>query len=93
MSTAAGIDSDFYDTNSQHSLGMNWIDIDNDNWPDLFSVNGKGLTAHLYHNNRNGTLSNQDVLLPPLPDVEMSGSVFADYDNEGDSEMAPLTFY
>jgi len=50
VSTTAGIDGDFYDTNSDHGLGMNWIDIDNDNWPDLFMVNGRGLTAHLYHN-------------------------------------------
>ena len=36
--------------------GANWIDYDNDDYPDLFVDNMKG-TAKLYHNNRNGTFS------------------------------------
>jgi hypothetical protein len=34
--------------------GANWIDYDNDDYPDLFVDNLRG-HARLYHNNRNGT--------------------------------------
>ena len=37
----------------------NWIDYDNDDYPDLFVDNMKG-TAKLYHNNRNGTFTRCD---------------------------------
>lgn len=47
-------------------LGAAWIDYDNDDFPDLFVNQGKGVlnqfdkfgSARLYHNNRNGTFTN-----------------------------------
>jgi hypothetical protein len=36
--------------------GADWIDYDNDDFPDLFVNNLQG-DAHLYHNNRNGTFT------------------------------------
>ncbi len=87
VSAAAGIGNDLYGANNIHSLGVNWIDYDNDGWPDLFLVNGYNHKPHLYHNNQDGTFTNVDSLLPDLPNVEMGGSVFADYDNDGDPDI------
>jgi len=88
ISVAAGVGSDTYDSTSRHGLGINWIDYDNDGYPDLFMSNGGGEVPHLFRNNSgNGTFSDQDALLPALPVVEMTGSVFADYDNDGDMDI------
>ena len=65
---------------------MNWIDYNNDGWSDMFLVNGIGLSAHLFRND-GGTFTPVDDLLPALPDVEMMGSVYADYDNDGDTDI------
>jgi hypothetical protein len=40
-----------------HCKGSAWIDYDNDDYPDLFLNNLRGV-AELYHNNRNGTFTN-----------------------------------
>jgi hypothetical protein len=88
----AGISGDTYVSRTVHGLGVNWIDFDNDGWPDIFAVNGfNGNGAHLFRNERNGTFSDQDVLLPALPNDEQMGSVFADYDNDGDSDIYIFT--
>ena len=62
--------------------GTNWIDFDNDDYPDLFVDYLKG-DAHLYHNNRNGTFS--DVTDSMGIDGPKNGfSCWAwDYDNDG----------
>ncbi len=88
VTEAAGLANEVYTTDTFHGLGVDWIDYDSDGWPDLFAVNGFGNPAHLYHNNQgNGTFTNVDELLPVLPDVEMAGAVFADYDNDGDMDI------
>lgn len=87
VSSAAGVGSDSYDGIINHTLGVAWIDYDNDNWPDLFLVNGYNKNEHLFHNNGNGTFTKMDSLLPVLPNVEMAGAIFADYDNDGDQDI------
>ena len=43
---------------------------------------------HLYRNNGDSTFTTVDELLPPLPqNVDLTHSVFADYDNDGDSDI------
>ena len=93
VSLATGVGGAFYNSATRHSLGVNWIDYDNDDRPDLFLVNGgRGLTPHLYRNKGDGTFSNVDSLLPPFDhNVDMSGSVFADYDNDGDQDIYIFT--
>jgi len=71
--------------------GVAFIDYDNDGWPDIFLVNGtdwpghvqKHTTPKLYHNNRDGTLT--DVTHKAGLDVELYGLGVAvgDYDNDG----------
>ena len=62
--------------------GANWIDYDNDDYPDLF-VDFMTGDARLYHNNRNGTFS--DVTASMGIDGPRFGfSCWAwDYDNDG----------
>ena len=88
VSVAAGVSGDTYSSPTTHSLGINWIDYDADGWPDLFLVGGgPQFPPHLFHNEGDGTFARADALLPPLPPVEMSGSVFADYDRDGDLDL------
>lgn len=98
VAAAAGVDIDTYNGVNNHALGMNWIDIDNDGYDDLFVVNGFGGAPHLFRNDADGskTFTVSDELLPPpcgvttvncLPDVEMMESVFGDLDNDGDSDI------
>jgi len=92
VSAQAGINGDTYVSRTVHGLGMNWIDIDNDGWPDLFAINGyNGGGAHLFRNEGDGTFSDQDSLLPAMPNDEQMGSVFADYDNDGDQDIYIFT--
>ena len=92
VASQAGIDGDNYESRTTHGLGMNWIDYDNDGWADLFAVNGWNTNgAHLFRNEGDGTFSRQDTLLPALVNNEMMGSVFADYDNDGDSDIYIFT--
>ena len=89
VSEQAGLREFRYASTTIHSLGINWIDFDNDYDADLFLVNGgRPLLPHLYRNNGDSTFTAVDELLPPLPqNVDLTHSVFADYDNDGDSDI------
>lgn len=73
---------------STHNSGVCWIDVNNDDNPDLFVSNGFELAVHLYLNDGDGTFTARDDLLPPLDSsFETSGAVFADIDNDGDQDL------
>ncbi len=91
VSDAVGVGSDTYQTAIEHGLGISWIDVNDDGWPDLFVTNGFNRDAHLFLNDGAGAFANVDNLLPALPNVELMGSVFADYDNDGDSDLYVFT--
>ncbi|MEK6684562.1 MAG: CFI-box-CTERM domain-containing protein [Nitrospirota bacterium] len=95
VTAAAGIKKgEQYSAVNFHSLGIDWIDFNNDGRPDLFAVNGFNRTAHLYKNQGNGTFLQRDDLLPTLrKDLDMGGAVFADYDNDGDDDIFIFTDY
>ncbi len=91
VSTDLGLIEDFYRCQNAHGLGVTWIDFNEDGWPDLFLINGKGEKSHLWQNLGDGTFLKVDELLPALPDIEMMGSIFGDYDNDGDSDLYVFT--
>jgi FG-GAP-like repeat/ASPIC and UnbV len=77
VSAKAGVQS-----GGLYCKGADWIDYDNDDYPDLFLNNFMG-EARLYHNNRNGTFT--DVTRSMGIDGPTKGfSCWAwDYDNDG----------
>ena len=63
--------------------GADWIDYDNDDYPDLFVNNMRG-DARLYHNNRNGTFTDVTQSMGIKLDHVLGFSCWAwDYDNDG----------
>jgi hypothetical protein len=78
VSAAAGLNRDF----QQMGKGSNWIDYDNDNFPDLF-INYLGGYGQLYHNERNGTFKNVTTELG-IDGPAKGFSCWAwDYNNDG----------
>ena len=71
--------------------GCDWIDYDNDDYPDLFVDNMKG-TAQLYHNNRNGTFTDvTDSMGIDGPQVGFACWAW-DYDNDGWLDIFATSF-
>ena len=92
MNAAAGVSGEVYSSESAHSLGVNWVDIDNDGWVDLFAVGGAPqYPPRLFRNLGDGTFEAAHHLVPKLPATDMSGSIFADYDNDGDRDIYVYT--
>lgn len=89
----AGLSEEVYDSSTRHSLGVIWLDINNDDFPDVFITNGynadnsQRFRPHLYLNDKNGGFSLADYLLPDLPNYDYSGASAADYDRDGDMDI------
>src|SRR5438874_10483623 len=83
VSKKAGVD----DPNRYYGLGAVWGDYDNDGWPDLYVANDT-TANYLYHNNHDGTFTDQGMLLGAAlsGDGLEQGSMgvdFGDYDHSG----------
>lgn len=64
------------------TLGVNWIDYDNDDYPDLFVPVRDGLNR-LYRNNGDGSYSEVPGNII-IQDGNSNGGCWADFDNDGD---------
>jgi hypothetical protein len=81
--------------------GVAFIDYDNDGWPDIFLVNGSTLagfpkgkepTAHLYHNNHDGTFTDVTEQAGVALTGWGQGVCAGDYDNDGFTDLF-VTFW
>jgi enediyne biosynthesis protein E4 len=84
------------DPNGYYGLGVVWGDYDNDGWPDLYVANDTG-PNFLYHNNHDGTFTDQGMLggaaLSSEGDAEGSMGVdFGDYDHDGRLDILVTNF-
>jgi hypothetical protein len=83
VSKKAGVD----DPNKYFGMQGVWADYDNDGWPDLYVANDT-TANYLYHNNHDGTFTDQGMLLGAAlsGDGLEQGSMgvdFGDYDHSG----------
>ncbi len=76
-------------TYTGESWGSTWGDVNGDNWPDLF-VNHHRNRPSLYVNLANGTFEDRAFEIDEwfvTPRSDTHGGTFADYDNDGDSDL------
>jgi len=84
------------DPNGYYGLGVVWGDYDNDGWPDLYVANDTG-PNFLYHNNHDGTFTDQGMLAGAALSSEgdAGGSMgvdFGDYDHDGRLDIFVTNF-
>jgi hypothetical protein len=75
------------DPDKYYGLGATWGDYDNDGWPDLF-VADDATPNHLYHNNHNGTFTDEAMVAGVALNSEgqalgSMGVSWGDYDHSG----------
>jgi hypothetical protein len=74
--------------------GCAFIDYNNDNWPDIFLVNGKNWTpgarksySALYRNNKDGTFTDVTAAAGLAVETYGMGAAVGDYDNDGYQDL------
>jgi enediyne biosynthesis protein E4 len=87
VSKKAGVDDPY----KYYGLGATWGDYDNDGWPDLF-VADDATPNHLYHNNHDGTFTDEAMLSGIALNGEgqalgSMGVTWGDYDHSGRLSM------
>ncbi|MGB9072001.1 MAG: CRTAC1 family protein [Terriglobales bacterium] len=92
VSKKAGVD----DPDKYYGLGVTWGDYDNDGWPDLF-VADDATPNHLYHNNRDGTFTDDAMVAGIAMNSEgqalgSMGVAWGDYDHSGRLSMFVTEF-
>lgn len=99
VTNTAGLGGEVYYSFSSHSLGVAWVDVNLDGYPDIVSSNGfdfpgddfSGTRPHLYLNSGPGggfSFTLRDDLLPPAPpNLEYVGIRYAGVDKDGDSDL------
>jgi hypothetical protein len=92
VSKKAGVD----DPEKYYGLGVIWGDYDNDGWPDLF-VADDATPNHLYHNNHNGTFTDEAMVGGIALNNEgqalgSMGVTWGDYDHTGRLSMFVTEF-
>lgn len=67
--------------------GVALIDYDNDGYPDIFIVSGKGGSSRLYHNDGHGHFDDVTAQTGLLSDGWGQGVCAGDYDNDGYTDL------
>jgi len=80
VSKTAGVDSPGWD------MSAAWADYDSDGWPDLYVGNEFG-NNRLYHNDRDGTFSDQTKQAGVSEGGATMGTVWGDFDGDGDPDL------
>ncbi len=82
-------------TSPADSRSVNWVDINNDGFIDLFISNGKagGQNNMYYINNGDGTFTRVTNDIIVLDNKPSDGATFADSDNDGDMDAFVVNWY
>ncbi len=73
---------------NQYSHGVSWVDYDNDGFLDLFITDFFATKFNLlYHNNGDGTFTQNNTSALVLDAGSSASGVWADYDNDGDMDV------
>ena len=76
----------------QNSYSAHWADFNNDGWPDILFYGGDfycyyaGCSTYIYYNNEGKSFSLQEI--PEIPGMDRATSAVADYDGDGDLDIA-----
>ncbi len=82
-------------TDGRGSRSVNWIDINNDGWIDLFVTNGKsgGENNMLYINQGDGSFTQVDTGAIVTDGSSSDGASFGDWNNDGYPDAAVVNWY
>lgn len=76
------------------SRSVNFIDYDNDGDLDLYVTNGKRYGQYCFLYNNTGGIFSRVLGAGPVNDsLPFDGSSWADFDNDGDADLAAITWY
>jgi hypothetical protein len=77
------------------SRSVNFVDVNNDGWEDVFISNGPedGDANFLYLNNSDGTFTDSTGNDIVMSEGAYDGATFADYDNDGDADCFVVTWW
>jgi hypothetical protein len=90
VSACAGIEGRRIDPVADYrGAGVAWGDVDGDGWQDLYLTSNDGPNT-LFHNERDGTFSLMAPGEHSVERLESGGAIFADYDNDGWTDLYVL---